>query len=237
MDIKAYAKINLALHVVGIRPDGFHDIETIFHRIALYDEIRIHRSDDISITCSHPAVPLDRKNLCWQAVELMRIETKTSAGASITITKNIPIGAGLGGGSSDAAAVLQHLPSLWNIRVSDVTLKKMAPQLGSDVPYFLDRFSAYAEGRGEILSYFPLRIPYWIVVVTPALHVSTAWAYKALSGSRTGMFPARPSIGKKPESEIVRTISSFTNDFEEVVFQQHPALMELMRWLKTQSNI
>ena len=237
MNIKAYAKINLGLHIVGTRPDGFHNIETIFHRVGLHDEITLHAHNTIVLQSSHPDLPLDEKNLCWQAVELLRAETGISAGAAITITKHIPLGAGLGGGSSNAAAVLINLPALWNIQVNNDVLRKIALQLGSDVPFFLGRMSAFAEGRGEILSYFPLRIPFWIVVVTPPIHVSTAWAYRALSDSRNGEFPDRPRFQYNSETAVVNNITSFRNDFEEVVLNRYPEIGKAKKLLDAQGAV
>ncbi|MDD8018890.1 MAG: 4-(cytidine 5'-diphospho)-2-C-methyl-D-erythritol kinase [Bacteroidota bacterium] len=225
MNLEAYAKINLGLHIVGKRPDGFHNIETIFHHIALHDKITLLLNSNIEISSSNPSIPVNKDNLCWKAVDLLRRELSLTYGAAIHIKKNIPIGAGLGGGSSDAAAVLQHLPSLWNVDVADEVLQRLALQLGSDVPFFLKKSSAYAEGRGEILSYFPFRLPYWIVVVNPNIHVSTPWAYSALAEQRHGTFPQR--------SKLLKNISEFRledilhNDFEEVVFKQHPSIKEV----------
>ena len=182
MILKAYAKINLGLRVLRKREDGFHDIETIFHRVNLFDELTVEPSDSaISISCDNQTLPVDENNLCWKAIELLRTEIGTSQGASVHLKKNIPIGSGLGGGSSDAAAVLTALPSLWKIPVDASTLAGIALNIGSDVPFFLHNRSAYAEGRGELLRFVKFTLPHSVLVVTPSIHVSTAWAYEELS--------------------------------------------------------
>lgn len=225
MKINAYAKINLGLRVVDKRSDGFHNIETVFHRIHLFDEITLQHSDSISVTCTNPQIPINNDNLCWKAVELLQREAGVTSGAKIHIVKNIPVGAGLGGGSSNAATVLKHLPALWNIRVDNSVLEKAALQLGSDVPFFLKDSTAYAQGRGEKLSYFQLRLPYWIVVVYPNIHVSTPWAYTALSERRGGIAPNRqPMIN---DFSIAHLPLILENDFEEVVFEQYPHIKEI----------
>ena len=194
MTAKSYAKINLGLHVVGKRSDGFHNIETIFHRINLFDELNIENSDDISISCSNPSIPTDGNNLCWKAVESLRKSLGVNNGAHITIKKNIPVGAGLGGGSSNAAAILMELPKMWNMSIEQSLLENLALQLGSDVPFFLLNSSAYAEGRGEVLQKIDLTIPYWIVLINPNIHISTPWAYHRLGEKRNGLFPSRPKM-------------------------------------------
>lgn len=246
MKINAYAKINLGLRVVDKRSDGFHNIETVFHRIHLFDEITLQHYDSISVTCTNPQIPNNNDNLCWKAVELLQREAGVTSGAKIHIVKNIPVGAGLGGGSSNAATVLKHLPALWNIRIDNSVLEKAALQLGSDVPFFLKDSTAYAQGRGEKLSYFQLRLPYWIVVVYPNIHVSTPWAYTALSERRGGITPNRQrmindfSLARLPRWILFNSIFLvrsyliqrglpliLENDFEEVVFEQYPHIKEI----------
>lgn len=237
MNTRAYAKVNLGLHIVGKRPDGFHDIETIFHRIDLFDGISLAPADRISITCSHPDVPTDRTNHCWKAVELLQQELGCHSGAAISITKWIPMGAGLGGGSSDGAAVLSMLPSLWNVPASAAVLERVALAVGSDVPYFLQNGSAYAEGRGERLQPFRLSLPYWIVLVNPNIHVSTPWAYRTLSEHRNGSFPSRPRLWEAVHRDPLQAILTAGNDFEEVVFAAHPAIGQVKTSLMEQGAL
>lgn len=228
MTIRAYAKINLGLRVLRKREDGFHDIETVFHRINVFDEITLEPSPTIALTCSRHDLPTDEGNLCVRvAIELQKMLNNRD-GVHLALKKNIPVGAGLGGGSSDAAAVLSVLPQWWNMRLSDEELFKLGLRLGADIPYFLKRGTAHAKGKGEILEYFPLEIPYWIVVVYPNLHISTAWAYQSLqvTGQR--------EKGKSPESQTSlkdillehmyqprMLLQLLRNDFEPTVLRTH----------------
>jgi 4-diphosphocytidyl-2-C-methyl-D-erythritol kinase len=232
MNVKAYAKINLGLHIVGKRQDGFHNIETVFHRINLFDEINIENSFDISISCTDITIPSDNNNLCWKAAELLRKELGMAKGVRIGITKNIPTGAGLGGGSSDAAAVLLALPLLWKIDVKRPIIEKLALQLGSDVPFFLQNSSAYAEGRGEVLKTIDLALPYWIVLIHPNIHLSTPWAYNRLAEKRNGLFPVRPNMAEQFSADPIRAVLESENDFEEIVFEEHPKIEKIKKQLK-----
>lgn len=232
MNVKAYAKINLGLHIVGKRQDGFHNIETVFHRINLFDEINIENSFDISISCTDITIPSDNNNLCWKAAELLRKELGVAKGVRIGITKNIPTGAGLGGGSSDAAAVLLALPFLWKIDVKRPIIENLALRLGSDVPFFLQNSSAYAEGRGEVLKTIDLALPYWIVLIHPNIHLSTPWAYNRLAEKRNGLFPVRPNMAEQFSADPIRAVLESENDFEEIVFEEHPKIEKIKKQLK-----
>lgn len=229
MIVKAYAKINLGLHIVGKRTDGFHDIETIFHRIDLFDTLTLTENDSISVSVSTSDIPTEKENLCWKAAMLLQKQLQLSHGVHIHIEKHIPVGAGLGGGSSDAAAVLQSLPQFWHQQIEEKSLKSLALQIGSDVPFFLGKHSAYGEGRGERLTYVSLDVPYWIVVVYPNIHVSTSWAYQALSEKRNGTFPKRKTLGQKFSLSPLQSIVTAENDFEEVVFEAYPEIGEIKK--------
>ena len=227
MVITAYAKINLGLRVLRKREDGFHDIETVFHRIDLHDELNIEPTDSvISVSSDSTALPTDENNLCWKAVELLRAEIGTMRGAAIHLKKNIPIGAGLGGGSSDAAAVLAALPTLWNIAVDASTLANVALNLGSDIPYFLHNKSAYAQGRGERLKFVNIPLPFSIVVVTPGIHISTAWAYGELSKQRREA-SRRTQFYDGATCTVAALPILMENDFEPIVFNAYPAIADL----------
>ena len=223
----AHAKINLGLYVVERRPDGYHNIETVFHRIGIADTLRLTEATGITVTSSSPDVPSDPTNICYKAAAMLRQHLGVTRGVHIHIEKVVPVGAGLGGGSADAAAVLRELPEFWGTTASEETLRTCALQLGSDVPYFLSTGSAVAHGRGEILEYFPLDVPFAILVCNPNIHVSTAWAYGQI----------RPGTEGKPDNlrtavlagmknpDVLR--SSLRNDFEPVVFAAYPAVRDL----------
>ncbi|MFQ5798509.1 MAG: 4-(cytidine 5'-diphospho)-2-C-methyl-D-erythritol kinase [Bacteroidota bacterium] len=223
--IRAYAKINLGLQILHKREDGYHDIETILHPVNICDEISFGRCDDIRVECDHPDVPTDSSNLCCRAAEILQQSLGIKSGVRIRLEKRIPVGAGLGGGSSDAAAVLKHLPRYWQVQGTSALVRELAVSLGSDVSYFLHPGTAKAMGRGEILEYFDFELPYWVVVVHPDIRVSTTWAYQN--------FRANPSAKRVDLKDLLvenRTrpnvlINRLRNDFEPIVFHAHELVM------------
>jgi 4-diphosphocytidyl-2-C-methyl-D-erythritol kinase len=232
MNVRAYAKINIGLHVLAKRPDGYHNIETVFRLIDLYDELEFVQGDEgIAFTSDTPLLANDSTNLCIRAATLLRDLTGSRMGVEITLKKQIPLGAGLGGGSSDAAAVLKGLAKLWAIDISTEELQTISATLGSDVPFFLSSQTAYGTGRGEQLKSFLLHIPYWILVVTPNIHVSTAWAY---SNVRISQAQNRPNLRGLLESSIDNPKilrESLSNDFEESVFREFTDISNLKQTL------
>ena len=222
----AYAKINLGLRILGNRPDGFHDIETVFHRVNIYDEMIVSPSSTLSLICTDPGIPTDEGNLCIRAAILLREMCHCEAGARIELRKKIPVGAGLGGGSADAAASLLALNDCWKCGVTKKSLRQIALRLGSDVPYFLETTSAHATGRGELLTSFHLDLPYWIVVVHPGIHISTAWAYDHAGISHPSpVGDSRPSlmeIVRANVGDIRKLAPVLQNDLEQVVFRDYP---------------
>jgi 4-diphosphocytidyl-2-C-methyl-D-erythritol kinase len=232
MKVRAYAKINVGLHVIGKRPDGYHDIETVFRLIDLYDDLELVPTD-AGNTCfsDNPLLKNDSSNICIKAVSLLRDLTGVRTGVSITLKKRIPLGAGLGGGSSDAAAVLRSLTALWSLDLSVRELQTASVSLGSDVPFFLSTPTAYATGRGELLTPMSLEIPYWIVTATPDIHVSTAWAYSNVTPSQ-----GPPGINLRDllstsinRPDILR--AALRNDFEGSVFREFGGIATLKRVL------
>ena len=227
MIIKAYAKINIGLHILGARPDGYHNLETVFHRIKIIDTILLEPAKTLSFWCESTDVPKDASNLCLQAAHLLARESGSNLGAKITLTKQIPVGAGLGGGSSDAASTLLGLNKFWGLKLSLSKLQSIALELGSDVPYFLQTGSALATGRGEVLDYFTMDLPFWILLVSPKIQVSTTWAYSRLSPSER----ATNSLTKSLLITSVRQTRKFpnpvSNDFEQPIFDQYPEIKHL----------
>ena len=225
----AYAKINLGLYVVRRRPDGYHDIETVFHRISIADTISFTPASEIIVTSSSEDAPSDQTNICFKAALLLRDHLGISAGVHIHIDKQIPVGAGLGGGSSDAACVLRELPGFWGSDVSGPVLHSMALQLGSDVPYFLVSGSALAQGRGEILEYFALDIPFAILLCNPNVHVATGWAYGQVHPGTQGKPEDLRSAVQVGMADPSLLATSLRNDFEPVVFAAHPVVRNLKK--------
>jgi len=227
MLVRAYAKINLGLRILSKRPDGYHNIETVFHPVDVFDEISLEVSTSMDFKSSHPDVPHDESNLCMRAArELQRRYSATST-AKIVLSKKIPVGAGLGGGSSDAAATLIGLCKLWNVNPDRTDLPGIAITLGADVPYFLHNGTASATGRGEQLEYFPLDMPYALLLVHPNIHVSTAWAYAHSSPAAHVNEESLVTIWREHIAEPDRLQHKVRNDFESLVFREYPEIERL----------
>lgn len=233
--IQAPAKINLGLEILRRRADGYHDINTVFAAVGIFDEITLHRRMDGRIICrveGNPELETGEDNLCVRAAKALREAiADDSHGLDITLLKRIPMGAGLGGGSSDAAAVLAGAARLWELRPERELLHDIAAGLGSDVPFFLLGGFAHAASRGEVLAPVELQLPYGVLLVNPGIHVPTPWAYRAVG--RTGEQPATDLTGhlRNAAGNAGLLREHITNDFEEAVFTEHPVLPELKRRL------
>ncbi|HEY6542353.1 MAG TPA: 4-(cytidine 5'-diphospho)-2-C-methyl-D-erythritol kinase [Ktedonobacteraceae bacterium] len=183
--VRAYAKINVTLDVLGRRADGYHDLATIMQTIDLYDTICLTAAEDdrVRLFCTTPELSTD-DNLAVSAAQLLRQRLAITQGVVIEIVKRIPVAAGLGGGSSDAAAVLLALQQWWHLELSDADLLDLAQRLGSDVPFFLTGGLAFCEGRGERVTqlnpYWP-RSMRWLLLLKPTISVSTASVFRGLS--------------------------------------------------------
>ncbi|HTO92992.1 MAG TPA: 4-(cytidine 5'-diphospho)-2-C-methyl-D-erythritol kinase [Bacteroidota bacterium] len=224
--IRAHAKINLGLLVTGKRSDGYHDIATVFHRIALADRITLSPAAGITVRSTGNSAPSGETNICHQAARLVAEELGERRGVLVDIVKTIPVGAGLGGGSSDAAAVLRALPRFWEAEIPPPALGALALRLGSDVPYFLRPGSAIGTGRGEQLEYFPLDLPFAILVCTPRVHISTAWAYaRVVPRARPGVDIREILASGLADPSLLG--AQLVNDFEEPVFSAYPGVARL----------
>jgi len=192
--IRAPAKINLRLKIVGKRADGYHLLDSIMVAVTLFDEIEIKKrkaksrrseAPQLRVTCDHPRIPAGEKNLAYRAASLLMREAGVVEALDIHIRKRIPVGAGLGGGSTDAAATLVGLNKLLKLRFSAARLEKLALNLGADVSFFIRARPSRARGIGEKLT--PLRNvpPWWVVVLYPGFAVSTAWVYSNVTQNLT----------------------------------------------------
>ena len=223
----APAKLNLGLHVLRKRPDGYHDLESAFVPIGWSDALTAVPGRGLSLTCSDPALPTDGGNLVVRAARALAAHAGIEARAALHLEKRVPYGAGLGSGSSDAAAALRRLADLWRLRVPEPEMHALAAGLGSDVPFFLDGVPALATGRGERLEALrrpdgaPWRCPFWLVVAVPPVHVSTADAYRAV----TPRAERRPDVAATVVSDdLARWRRDLVNDFEAPLVAQHPAI-------------
>jgi len=234
--IRAPAKINLNLRVVGKRRDGYHLIDTIMLPVSLYDELEIRKIRSpvdnkktkdgmIEVSCDHPLVPGGEKNIVYRAARLIMQQTDKQQQVQIHIRKRIPVGAGLGGGSADAAATLIGLNRLLTVRLSAAKLEKLALSLGADVPFFIRARPARARGIGERL--YPLHgIPsFWLVIVYPGFPVSTAWAFKKLPPTLTKP-PVNTSIPTSLK-RFDRLAKLLVNDLESVTLKRYPKIQLL----------
>ncbi len=211
---RAPAKVNLRLEILGKRTDGYHEIRSIMCPVGLFDVVTVRPGHKgFTITANRQTIPLDSTNLAWRAAALFAEKTRLSQGLAIHLEKNIPVGAGLGGGSSDAAAVLHMLNELTGSKYSQAELVTMAATLGSDIPFFCGSGPALAVGRGEQLSPVTLSPPFWVLLVMPPFSVSTAWAYDEYQGvdREPGVFAAKELDLLAAGPDIL------VNDLEEAV--------------------
>ncbi|HSH75548.1 MAG TPA: 4-(cytidine 5'-diphospho)-2-C-methyl-D-erythritol kinase [Longimicrobiales bacterium] len=223
--VVAPAKVNLTLRVLSKRPDGYHELDTLFQAIDLADDVVVRlggRGVALRVRGAVPAA--EPENLAYRAAEKLREEAGFSGGVEVVLTKRIPAGAGLGGGSSDGAAVLKCLAALLDIAPDDERLRRIALELGSDVPFFLSQGAlARGRGRGEVLTALPALPEADLVVVSPPVHASTAWAYRALAAELPGTGAETLPGGLRTVPETwAEVASSAHNDFQELVSSGHP---------------
>ncbi|MGA7616977.1 MAG: 4-(cytidine 5'-diphospho)-2-C-methyl-D-erythritol kinase [Thermoanaerobaculia bacterium] len=229
LTVRSFAKINWMLRVLDRRPDGFHDLETLFQAISLHDTVRFRASTTLMLHCDDPAVPVDEQNLALRAARLMG-ERFGAPPVEIELIKRIPAGGGLGGGSSNAAATLVALREMFELQVDDDDLAELALELGSDVPYFLFGGTAYATGRGEELAALPFVESIPLLLVLPEERVMTAEAFRLLAAMREkGEAWRSDKAGYEVCREIAasgfrRDVAPLVNDLEMVIFRELPGL-------------
>jgi len=230
--IKSYAKINWTLDVLFKREDGFHELRTIYQTVSLHDTLTINVTDGpVGIICNDPRVPCDETNLAFKAAMMLRETAGASKGARIEIEKRIPVAAGLGGGSSNAAAALLALIKLWRIEIDERNLFRIAASLGSDVPFFLMGGTALGVGRGEEVYAIEQAACEHLLLVNPGFAVSTRDAYQRLSRlTRSGSASIIPFtlLAAKGISGLPLAAR---NDLEEAVLAAHPEIAEVKRRL------
>jgi 4-diphosphocytidyl-2-C-methyl-D-erythritol kinase len=227
ISLPSFAKVNLDLRILGTRPDGFHNLKTVFQSLALFDNVTVTaRRGPLTVTCDEPDIPTDQRNLVWKAASLLhRVSTgKTTAPRDITIDlrKRVPPEAGLGGGSANAAMTLLALNALWKLDLDMASLTRIAARLGADVPYFLVGGTALGLGRGDDIYPLADMPPVHVVILRPGFGVSTADAYRWYDEEtrRPLKEPARRTVppGWPAWSATLR------NDLEAPVVRHHPAI-------------
>jgi 4-diphosphocytidyl-2-C-methyl-D-erythritol kinase len=254
----APAKINLHLEILGIRPDNYHELVMVMQTVDLADRVKIESvsTDDIVLHCGHPKIPLDRTNLAYRAAELMQQEFpadfRENGGVEITLHKQIPIAAGLAGGSGNAAAVLVGIDLLWELGLTQSDLQQLGAKLGSDVPFCISGGTAIATGRGEVISPLPsLEGIYVVLGKYQSLEVSTPWAYAAYRREFEYEYALDP-MGLATRShrvhsgDLVRAIADrdpvkigqlLYNDLEKVVLPAHPLVSQLRAEFQRHPNL
>ena len=227
---KAPAKINLMLDVLHKRPDGFHEVEMVMTMIDLADRLEMSEQsrDTIMITSQAGYIPLDEKNLAFQAARLIKERYDVRKGVHIHLDKKIPVAAGLAGGSSDAAATLRGLNRLWNLNIPMKDLLTLGAELGSDVPFCVAGGSALATGRGEILTRVPNPPQCWAVVAKPPINVSTAAVYGRLRSESIKDHPsAKDMVAALEAGSFAEMCRQLGNVLEEVTLKLHPEVQQL----------
>jgi 4-diphosphocytidyl-2-C-methyl-D-erythritol kinase len=228
--VAAPAKINLYLEILGKRPDGYHEIETVMQSVSLYDYISIenHNKDAIEFTCSNPKLTTGEDNLVVKAARLFQKESNIFRGVKIHLDKNVPIGAGLGGGSGDAVATLLGLNKLWQVGYDENRLISLAGKLGSDTPFFVRGNTAICKGRGEIITPYFSNVTYNFIIVYPRFEVSTAIVYKNFIISLTkNLKDVRLFLQSFDSGSPEKMGHCLFNRLEDVVFELYPDIKKL----------
>src|SRR6266404_8830593 len=230
MQILAPAKINLSLRILNPRADGFHEIETLISPVSLYDKIDIEKQNRwVDFSCDDPTLSTGDDNLVVRAAKLFLEHAKIKSGVSIKLEKKIPHGAGLGGGSSDAAATLRGLNQLFETNLTRDELSKLGSEIGSDVSFFLFESAATCKGRGEIVEPTKLKKKLSILLLKPAFGVASGWAYSRWQSSKE-----IPGISYAAQDFNGQT---FINDLERPVFEKFVFLAQLKTWLLKQPEV
>lgn len=235
LSVPSFAKINWNLHILGRRPDGYHEVRTLLQTISLHDDLHFEVSGDgtISLTCDDPEIPVDERNLIVQAAQALKQRYNLSQGARIRLEKRIPTQAGLGGASSNAAVSLIALAQLWNVETTASVLLEIAVTLGADVPFFLLGGCGLATGIGATISLFPDKLHddgHYLVVIKPNARISTPKAYAALRATalttshRESILSSSRIEADSGNSQLWPLPDSLKNDFESVIFDIEPEI-------------
>ena len=237
VSVAAPAKVNLILRILDRRPDGYHNLWSVMQTVGLKDEIVLRVGSQpgrIELTCDQPDIPLGSDNLVCRAAALVLERARLYRGLTIELRKRIPMGAGLGGGSSDAAATILGLNRLFDFGWSSQQMAEVGGSLGSDIPFFFFAPCAKVGGRGDLVSPLDLTGRRAVLLVNPGFGVETKWAYQTLAATRT----SAPALGRAlMELDRQRSVSwealrpLMGNDFEDVVFSHHPVLQETKQML------
>jgi 4-diphosphocytidyl-2-C-methyl-D-erythritol kinase len=227
LSLKAFAKINLYLDVLSRYPDGYHQIESVMQSVSLFDFVEIRPSSRINLSCSNKELE-SKDNLAFRAAELLKTKTGTGSGASINIIKQIPIAAGLAGGSADAAATLIGLNELWSLDLTTARLQEIGRELGADVPFCCEGGTMLAQGKGEKLNPVPALSPAVIAIATPPILVSTAEIYSELDNrGYTALNRKNEMVEALSSKDIEQVSKSLSNILETVALKRYPEIDQI----------
>lgn len=234
--VHAPAKVNLILRILDRRPDGYHNLWSIMHTVALEDAVTMRASSQrgIRLACNVGGLSVDHTNLVWRAASAVLDRAQLSVGVDIELYKRVPMGAGLGGGSSDAAATILGLNQSLQLGWSREKMAEVGQALGSDVAFFLFAPSAIVTGRGESVRPVTIEGGRWIVLVKPTFGIETKWAYQELAATRAAVRQLSADHGELDRRDRLtwgQVAASVENDFEIPVFTKHPQLGEIKRFL------
>ena len=233
ISLKAPAKINLFLEILGKRDDGYHEIETVMQEIDLVDNLQFEEiQEGVRLNCNDKNIPSDENNLVCKAANLILNECGIRKGVLISLEKNIPVGAGLGGGSSDAAATLKALNLLWKIGLNDAELMEFAAKLGSDIPFFIKGKTALCSGRGEKITPIEVKSEMNYLVIFPHINISTATIYRNLKIDLTKkIIDVSFFLNALKHPKVAGISKLLFNRLEEVVFTTYPDLLDVKKAL------
>lgn len=235
LTLKAPAKINLGLDVLGRRDNGYHDVRMVMQSIGLYDDVTLEKIEEpgIFLETNLYYLPVDEKNIAYKAAKLLMDEFSISQGVKIKLEKHIPVAAGMAGGSTNAAAVLEGMNTLFSLGLTQKELMERGVKLGADVPYCIMKGTALAEGIGEILSPLPELVQCHILIAKPGISVSTKEVYEELDSKE---IPDHPDIDAiiegLQEANLAKVVGAMGNVLERVTVQKHPVIDEIKQVMK-----
>ncbi len=224
LHVKSFAKINFGLNIISKRPDGYHDIESIFYPVNLHDDLYFKKSNSFKLICNNQEIN-EQENLVTKVIKILEYETGKQFIVEISLTKRIPIGAGLGGGSSNAAQTIVALNKLFQLNLSEETQKDLAAKVGADAPFFIKTLPSLVTSKGEKLEAITLKIKFPILIVNPGIQISTKWAYENINPS--GKPNLLRNLVQKNIPDIHEWKKKIFNDFEGIAFEEHREIAEI----------
>ena len=231
MNMKAYAKVNIGLRINGVRDDGYHTLKTLFQTISFHDNLQLEIQDERGINFSSTGleVPPGDDNLCVKAAQKVLDKKNLKSGIKIRLEKNISVGTGLGGGSSDAATVIRGLNKLLNLDLDNSDMEAIALELGADIPFFIRGGCQYAEGIGELLRPGEIEDNFTVLLVIPRISIDTGWAYNNVDYLSLTSDTEDVNLARFPRNGESKKRIYFRNDFEKLVFSKYTEIGEIKR--------